>query len=67
METVDRYLEARIEQEHSTISFQDKETLVVMHIGMVLTALVLVAVAVKMLLVVMAQVLVVHQVLVAQV
>jgi hypothetical protein len=28
METVDRYLEARIEQEHSTISFQDKETLV---------------------------------------
>ncbi len=28
METVDRYLEARIEQEHSTISYQDKETLV---------------------------------------
>lgn len=28
METVDRYLEARIEGEHSTISFQDKETLV---------------------------------------
>jgi len=28
METVDRYLEARIEDEHSTISFQDKETLV---------------------------------------
>ena len=28
METVDRYLEARIEAEHSTISFQDKETLV---------------------------------------
>mgnify|MGYP000847490835 CR=1 FL=1 len=28
METVDRYLEARIEDEHSTISYQDKETLV---------------------------------------
>ncbi len=28
METVDRFLEARIEQEHSTISFQDDETLV---------------------------------------
>jgi len=28
METVDRYLEARIEHEHSSISFQDKETLV---------------------------------------
>jgi trehalose 6-phosphate synthase len=28
IETVDRYLEARIEHEHSTISFQDKETLV---------------------------------------
>lgn len=28
METVDRYLEARIEDEHSTISFQNKETLV---------------------------------------
>lgn len=28
METVDRYLEARIEDEHSTICFQDKETLV---------------------------------------
>jgi len=28
METVDRYLEARIEPEHSTISFQDKETLI---------------------------------------
>ncbi len=28
METVDRFLEARIEDEHSTISFQDKETLV---------------------------------------
>jgi len=28
METVDRYLEARIEQEHSTISYHDKETLV---------------------------------------
>jgi trehalose-6-phosphate synthase len=28
METVDRFLEARIEGEHSTISFRDKETLV---------------------------------------
>ena len=28
IETVDRYLEARIEHEHSTISFQDKDTLV---------------------------------------
>ncbi len=28
METVDRFLEARIEQEHSTISFHDDETLV---------------------------------------
>ncbi|MBN8511138.1 MAG: trehalose-6-phosphate synthase, partial [Burkholderiales bacterium] len=28
IETVDRYLEARIEHEHSTISFQEKETLV---------------------------------------
>ncbi|MFM2449283.1 MAG: hypothetical protein RIS44_1733 [Pseudomonadota bacterium] len=28
METVDRYLEARIEHEHSTISFQNDETLV---------------------------------------
>ena len=28
IETVDRYLEARIEHEHSTISFRDKETLV---------------------------------------
>jgi trehalose-6-phosphate synthase len=28
IETVDRYLEARIEHEHSTIAFQDKETLV---------------------------------------
>jgi len=28
METVDRFLEARIEDEHSTISFHDKETLV---------------------------------------
>jgi trehalose-6-phosphate synthase len=28
IETVDRFLEARIEHEHSTISFQDKETLV---------------------------------------
>ena len=28
IETVDRYLEARIEHEHSTISYQDKETLV---------------------------------------
>ena len=28
METVDRYLEARIEVEHSSISYQDKETLV---------------------------------------
>jgi len=28
LETVDRYLEARIEHEHSTISFRDKETLV---------------------------------------
>jgi trehalose 6-phosphate synthase len=28
METVDRYLEARIEAEHSTISYQDKETLI---------------------------------------
>ncbi len=28
METVDRFLEARIEQEHSTISYQDVETLV---------------------------------------
>ncbi len=28
IETVDRYLEARIEHEHSTISFGDKETLV---------------------------------------
>lgn len=28
METVDRFLEARIEAEYSTISFQDKETLV---------------------------------------
>ncbi|HEX5356760.1 MAG TPA: trehalose-6-phosphate synthase [Aquabacterium sp.] len=28
METVDRFLEARIEQEHSTISFHDEETLV---------------------------------------
>lgn len=28
IETVDRYLEARIEHEHSTISFQDKETLI---------------------------------------
>jgi trehalose 6-phosphate synthase len=28
METVDRYLEARIEHEHSSISFQDKETLI---------------------------------------
>ncbi len=28
LETVDRYLEARIEDEHSTINFQDKETLV---------------------------------------
>lgn len=28
IETVDRFLEARIEHEHSTISYQDKETLV---------------------------------------
>ncbi len=28
IETVDRYLEARIEHEHSTIAFQEKETLV---------------------------------------
>ena len=28
IETVDRYLEARIEHEHSTIAFRDKETLV---------------------------------------
>jgi len=28
LETVDRFLEARIEHEHSTISFQDEETLV---------------------------------------
>ena len=28
IETVDRYLEARIEHEHSTISFQEKDTLV---------------------------------------
>lgn len=28
IETVDRYLEARIEHEYSTISFQDKETLI---------------------------------------
>lgn len=28
METVDRFLEARIEQEHSTISFHDDETLI---------------------------------------
>jgi trehalose-6-phosphate synthase len=28
LETVDRYLEARIEHEHSTISFQEKQTLV---------------------------------------
>jgi len=28
IETVDRYLEARIEHEHSTIAYQDKETLV---------------------------------------
>ena len=28
IETVDRYLEARIEHEHSTISFREKETLV---------------------------------------
>ena len=28
IETVDRYLEARIEHEHSSISFQDKETLI---------------------------------------
>lgn len=28
LETVDRYLEARIEHEHSTIAFRDKETLV---------------------------------------
>jgi trehalose-6-phosphate synthase len=28
IETVDRFLEARIEHEHSTISFQDKQTLV---------------------------------------
>ena len=28
METVDRYLEARIEQEHSTITFREKETLI---------------------------------------
>ncbi|HEY0337332.1 MAG TPA: trehalose-6-phosphate synthase [Burkholderiales bacterium] len=28
IETVDRFLEARIEHEHSTISFQDKETLI---------------------------------------
>jgi trehalose-6-phosphate synthase len=28
METVDRYLEARIEHEHSTISYQDEETLI---------------------------------------
>ncbi|MBK6569596.1 MAG: trehalose-6-phosphate synthase [Burkholderiales bacterium] len=28
IETVDRYLEARIEHEHSTISFQERETLV---------------------------------------
>jgi trehalose 6-phosphate synthase len=28
IETVDRYLEARIEHEHSTITYQDKETLV---------------------------------------
>jgi trehalose 6-phosphate synthase len=28
METVDRYLEARIEQEHSTISYGDEETLI---------------------------------------
>ena len=28
METVDRYLEARIEQEHATITYQDKDTLI---------------------------------------
>jgi trehalose 6-phosphate synthase len=28
METVDRYLEARIEQEHSTVTFHDDETLI---------------------------------------
>ena len=28
IETVDRYLEARIEHEHSTISYQDEETLI---------------------------------------
>jgi len=28
METVDRYLEARIEQEHSSITFREKETLI---------------------------------------
>jgi alpha,alpha-trehalose-phosphate synthase [UDP-forming] len=28
IETIDRYLEARIEHEHSTISFRDKETLI---------------------------------------